>query len=286
MNGMGGDVRRLEPANLPNASGALANLMMKTIGQVDLKIKMSNINFFFEGSAVVLENLSLPVILGVNFLKTNSLSPILEPDTAQLVHTPSNQAQTLIANMSLGNFQKNKSPSRSRPQTRQKRSSRSKKSPPGKFKTPPPDFESSADGAPLLLVQSAEHVVIPAKTARGINVHIPINPAEHVAIHPVQDDQLDGAVPAVYKHKNMQKAKCLSILYVNLNEVDITISKGQLVGHGSMCSEKKSSKPVVNVVKPDTIDPAVTEKLWNDLKLEENEILKKIQKSKSLFIQY
>ena len=44
----------------------VANSTMKTVGQVDLKIKMSNINFFFEGSAVVLENLSLPVILGVN----------------------------------------------------------------------------------------------------------------------------------------------------------------------------------------------------------------------------
>ena len=49
--GWGGDVRRLEPLNLPNASGALANSTMKTVGQVDLKIKMSNINFFFEGSA-------------------------------------------------------------------------------------------------------------------------------------------------------------------------------------------------------------------------------------------
>ena len=67
--GMGGDVSRLGPSNLPNASGALANSTMKTVGQVDVVIKMPNINFFFEGSAVVLENLSLPVILGVNFLK-------------------------------------------------------------------------------------------------------------------------------------------------------------------------------------------------------------------------
>ena len=114
-------------------------------------------------------------------------------------------------------------------------------------------------------------------------MQVPLNPADHVAIHPVQDDHLDGAVPAVYKHKNMQKAKFLSILYVNFNEIDITISKGQLVGHGSMCSEKKSSKPMVNVVKPDTIDPAVTEKLWNDLKLEDNEILKKNPKVKESF---
>ena len=114
-------------------------------------------------------------------------------------------------------------------------------------------------------------------------MHVPINPAEHVAIHPVQDDQLDGAVPAVYKHKNQKKAKCLTILYVNLNENDLTISKGQLVSHGSMCSEKKSSKPVINVLKPDTIDPAVTAKLWKDLRLDENEVLNKNPKVKNLF---
>ena len=112
-----------------------------------------------------------------------------------------------------------------------------------------PDFESAADGAPLLLVRAAEHIVIPAKTARGINVHIPLNPADHVAIHPVQDDQLDGAVPAVYKHKNMQKAKCLTILYVNLNDSDLTISKGQLVGHGSMCSVNRNSRNIFDFLK-------------------------------------
>ena len=127
---MGGNVRSIKPSNLPNASGALANSTMRTVGQVDVRIKMSNINFFFEGQALILENLSLPVILGVNYLKSNSLSPILEPDMAQLVHTLSQQAQTLIANVSSVNFQKNKSPSRSRPQTHQKRSNLSEKSPP------------------------------------------------------------------------------------------------------------------------------------------------------------
>ena len=85
---MWGNARSIKPSNLPNASGALANSTMRTVGQVDVRIKMSNINFFFEGQALILENLFLPVILGVNFLKSNSLSPILEQDTAQLVHTP------------------------------------------------------------------------------------------------------------------------------------------------------------------------------------------------------
>ena len=134
----GGNARSIKLSNLPNASGALANSTMRTVGQVDVRIKLSNINFFFEGQALVLENLSLPVILGVNFLKTNSLSPILEPDMAQLVHTSSQQAQMLVGNVSSGNLKKNKSPSRSRPKTHQKRSNRSQISPPCKFRKPPP----------------------------------------------------------------------------------------------------------------------------------------------------
>ena len=51
---------------------------------------------------------------------------------------------------------------------------------------PPPEFESAADGAPLLLVRSADHMIIPAKTARGINVRVSLNPAVHVAIHPTR----------------------------------------------------------------------------------------------------
>ena len=118
---------------------------------------------------MVLENLSLPVILGINFLKTNSLSPILEPDTAQLVHTPLQQAQVLIANVSSGNFQKKKSPSQFLdPKFDLVRNGQTvlKFLPPVNSKPPPPpDFESAVDGAPLLLVRSAEHVIILAKTA-------------------------------------------------------------------------------------------------------------------------
>jgi len=58
----------------------------------------------FKGQAVVLENLSLPIILGVNFLKHNSLSPFLTPQLAQLVHTPSLQTQDLIANVGENKF--------------------------------------------------------------------------------------------------------------------------------------------------------------------------------------
>ena len=130
-NNMGGNASMIKPSSLPNASGALVNSTMKTVGQVDVgRLKCLKFHFFFEGQAIILENLSLPVILGVNFLKYNSLSPILEPDTAQLVHIPSQQAQMLIANVSTENFQTNIHPSRSRPTSRKKRSNRLEISPP------------------------------------------------------------------------------------------------------------------------------------------------------------
>ena len=43
---MGGNSRSIKPSSLPNASGALANSTMRTVGQVDVKIKMSNIVIF------------------------------------------------------------------------------------------------------------------------------------------------------------------------------------------------------------------------------------------------
>ena len=40
---LGGDVSLIKPSNLPNASGALVNSTMRTVGQVDVRIKLSNI---------------------------------------------------------------------------------------------------------------------------------------------------------------------------------------------------------------------------------------------------
>ena len=61
---------------------------METVGQLSVKIRFNNLSAIFTGSAVVLKNLPLPVIVGINFLKSNSLSPILDPHSAKLVHNP------------------------------------------------------------------------------------------------------------------------------------------------------------------------------------------------------
>ena len=98
-NFLKGERRLLRPSHLMSANGATANATMMTLGEVDIKLVFSKINITFTGRAVVLKNLSLPIILGINFLKNNSLSPLLTPNSATLVHTPSNQSQTLIANV-------------------------------------------------------------------------------------------------------------------------------------------------------------------------------------------
>ena len=103
-NHLGGDISRLTPSYLKSANGATDNATMTTLGEVSIQLRFSRINMIFKGQAVVLENLSLPIILGVNFLKHNSLSPFLTPQLAQLVHTPSRQTQNLIANVGENEF--------------------------------------------------------------------------------------------------------------------------------------------------------------------------------------
>ena len=61
-------------------------------------------------------------------------------------------------------------------------------------------------------------------------------------------------------------------MYTNLSDKDVIILPNQLIAHGSMIFENKS-KPVVNVVKKGVKDLVVTERIWAELKLNENKIL-------------
>ena len=99
IDSLGGDVGQLIPSNLNSAIGASSNSTMKTVGQLEVRIRFNNLSTIFSGSAVILRDLSLPIIIGINFLKSNSLSPILEPGSAQIVHRPSSECQDLIANL-------------------------------------------------------------------------------------------------------------------------------------------------------------------------------------------
>ena len=115
---------------------------METVGQLEVRIKFNNLSTIFSGSAVILKNLSLPVIIGVNFLKTNSLSPILDPSSAQIVHKPTAEKQDLIANLQ-------NSQNRSRPTLRSPRKPVEKS--PLPVRIPPPPLKT-------LLLINKEHL--------------------------------------------------------------------------------------------------------------------------------
>ena len=95
---LGWNLDEVSPSSLLSANGATTNLTMQSVGKVKNRINFTNMNLIFSGSAVILKTLSLSLILGVNFLKYNSLSPLV-PNTAKLVHTPTQQSQVVIANI-------------------------------------------------------------------------------------------------------------------------------------------------------------------------------------------
>ena len=92
---LGGNLDKVSLSSLLSANGATAKRTMQSIGEVKIRIRFTNMNLIFSGSAVILKNVSFPLIFGVNFLKYNSLSPFLAPNTAKLVHTPTQQSQVL-----------------------------------------------------------------------------------------------------------------------------------------------------------------------------------------------
>ena len=137
------------------------------------------------------------------------------------------------------------------------------------------------DGAPIMLIRSTSCVLVPAKTAKGVEVTVPLNPADYVTVYPVNESDISGAVSGIYRHKTQQKkAKYLTILYTNLSENNIVLTPGEIIGHGSMCSEVKKIKPVINIVKPAHKDKSVTDRLWSDLKLQNNEVLDEVPELK------
>ena len=67
MNNLRGNIEDLIPSELDSANGASSNSTMETVGQLGVRIRFNNLSTIFSGSAVVLKNLSLPVIIGINF---------------------------------------------------------------------------------------------------------------------------------------------------------------------------------------------------------------------------
>ena len=62
-------------------------------------------------------------------------------------------------------------------------------------------IRAGPDNAPVLMLKSAQHVIISGRTARPVSVQVPVNPAHYVHVYPLNEDALDGASEGVYKFR-------------------------------------------------------------------------------------
>ena len=81
------------------------------------------------------------------------------------------------------------------------------------------------------MLTSKNFIKVPKKTTQAVEVHVPVNPSSLINVQPLDEEQLDGALPAVYRHKTQQKDKSLFIMYTNLSDKDVIISPNQLIAH-------------------------------------------------------
>ena len=121
------------------------------------------------------------------------------------MHSPSKESQELIANLNNRSHSFTKTPRRTAE------------------KSPPQDFAINDKGAPILLLTLKHFVTVPKKTTQAVEVNVPVNPASLINVQPLDEGLLDGALPAVYRHKTLHKDKSLVIMYTNLSDQDIII---------------------------------------------------------------
>ena len=62
-------------------------------------------------------------------------------------------------------------------------------------------IRAGPDKAPVLMLKSAQDVIIPVRTARPESVQVPVNPARYLHVYPLNEDALDGATEGVYRRR-------------------------------------------------------------------------------------
>ena len=98
---LGGQLGDLNPSSLHTAYGASLNSTMQPLGDTYIYIRCTDFNnVILSGPCVVLRGLNEEVIVGMNFLRDNSLNLDLSPHKACLVHGPTLQKQQLVASIS------------------------------------------------------------------------------------------------------------------------------------------------------------------------------------------
>ena len=54
-------------------------------------------------------------------------------------------------------------------------------------------IRTGPDNAPILMLRSAQHIIIPGRTARSVSVQVPVNPAHYLHVYPIDDEAIHGA---------------------------------------------------------------------------------------------
>ena len=128
------------------------------------------------------------------------------------------------------------------------------------------------------MLRSARYVVIPGRSARTIQVQVPVNPAKYLHVYPVDENLVQGAAEAVYRFKTQSMVQDLLILYANTGDDEIALSIGEIVAEASMCSLGEKVKPDINsVTKKGGVHK--TAELWKKLKLNANTVVPESLKS-------
>ena len=97
-------------------------------------------------------------------------------------------------------------------------------------------IRAGPDNAPILMLKSAQHVIIPGRTARPVSVQVPVNPAHYLHVYPLNEDALDGATAGVYKFRTQQFCENLLVLYTNVGDKPVTLTIGEIIAKADMCS--------------------------------------------------
>ena len=128
------------------------------------------------------------------------------------------------------------------------------------------------DNAPILMLRSAQHFMIPGRTARSVSVQVPVNPAHYLHVYPVDDEAIHGATGGVYKFRTQQCNENLLILYVNVGDEPVKLTFNKIIAEANMCSLGTEVKQkIYSITKRSYTDR--TQELWDKLKLNHNKFV-------------
>ena len=137
----------------------------------------------------------------------NYLCLDLTPDYAHLIHSPTQECQVLITQISEPDIKFHCSRAENKVNNKQGEGEGRERAP---LKGTPPKLNqmdmirTGPDNAPILMLSSAQHIIIPGRTARSVSVQVPVNPAHYLHVYPVDGEAIHGATGGVYKFRTQQ----------------------------------------------------------------------------------